>query len=318
MSIKTITDVKLKRCIEEYFVYGRTNNIESTKRYIREARKRPTLEEWVEHMEAGQGLRKNYSKDEIKLIARAKRHSLPLTSKIDFKGKVLNIASSGDMHMGSKYFHEDIWDAFVKEANKPEIDIVLLTGDITDGFYPQRVDAVLELLYLGYEAQKDYAVSQLKKIQKPMYIIDGNHDNTYKRLNGALIVKAICNELPNATYLGESEATLDILGIKILLWHGLDYGGRGISTRVQNVLDAMDADDLPNIVILAHTHKQCYIYHRKVHAISGGAITEQSDWMKRTNKANHTGFNIIKATIDNNKVQKLNYEWFPCKTNEVE
>lgn len=316
MSIKTITDEKIKANLEEYLIYNRTDNLETTKRYIREARKRSTLRDWVEHMIVGKGLEKNYSKEEIKIIAKAKRRSLPRTKSIAFGGEDLVIASAGDMHMGSKYFHEDVWDAFVEQANKPEVDIVTLTGDITDGFYNNRMDAVLELLYLGYESQKDYAVSQLKKIHKPMYIIDGNHDSTYKKQNGALIVKDICRELPNATYMGENESTLRINGISILMWHGLDAGGRSLSQRPQNVMDSLEIEDLPDIALLSHTHKFCYIFYRGVQVVSIGSITSQSDWMRRTNKKNDTGFCILKATIKDEKVKHLNLDWFPCKTSE--
>lgn len=319
MSIKTITDEKIKRNLEEYLIYGRTDNEATSRRYIREARKRGSLCDWVSHMEIGKGLKKNYSDKEIKLIAKAKRKPQVGVNlkKISFEGKTLKIAEAGDMHLGSKYFHEDVWDAFVEQANKDDIDMVLLSGDITDGFYPARLDAVLDLLYLGYEQQKSYAVEQLKKIHKPMFLIAGNHDETYFKQNGSQIVKDICRELPNATYLGVHEADIVVSGIKIKLWHGLDTTSRVVSARLQNLLDGFEEDELPDIIFLAHSHKHCYIYYRGVHAISGSSICSQSSWMRNTNKKNDTGFNIVTVTINENKIKHLCYDYYPCKTNEI-
>ena len=79
----------------------------------------------------------------------------------------------------------------------------------------------------------------------------------------------------------------------------------------KDLLVAIWGGEKPHILLTGHTHKQGYFFERNIHVVSGGALSVQSNWMRRTRKANHTGFWIIKAWIGKNTVKKFQPTWYP-------
>ena len=79
----------------------------------------------------------------------------------------------------------------------------------------------------------------LKHCDLPLYILSGNHDSWYKDV-GADIVEDICNALPNATYLGNNQADLNLDGATIRLFHGLDGNSYAISYRLQKLVESKE------------------------------------------------------------------------------
>jgi len=259
-----------------------------------------------------QMIKDKYSTSELKAIASgAQLHQgNKKINNIKFDGKTVKIGFCTDLHIGSEYFHENLFDAMIKEFDKEKVDNVLITGDVTEGM-SNRPGHIYELTHLGYDAQKEYALQQLKKIKKPMHIIDGNHDRWYLKGNGALIVKDICENLNNATYLGHDEGDVNINGCIIKLWHGEDSSSYSVSYRLQKIVEAFTGGEKPNILLTGHTHKQGYFFIRNIHVVSGGAISLQSKWMRSKRLENHTGFWILEITIDKGCVIKFSPTWYP-------
>lgn len=252
-----------------------------------------------------------FGRDEIKTMLKSgaidphrhERHA------VNFDGDVLRFVATGDTHFGSKYTRPEWWDAVLEEAENFGADYILHVGDLVEGM-SNRAGHVYELSHIGYDSQKEHATDQLAKTDIPIYIIDGNHDRWFKKSNGALVVKDVASQLDHVTYLGHDQATINIGGVDIMLWHGEDGASYAHSYRLQKVVEALSGSDLPHILLAGHTHKMGYFRPRGVHSISTGSVQAQTGWMKSTRKEAHHGFWTVEVTIAGGRPVKVSPTWY--------
>lgn len=259
-------------------------------------------------------IKEQYSDVELKAIAKggglvAGRPHVPI---INFNGEVTTLGVFSDMHIGSNYFREQCLDAAYNEFARVGVEYVMNSGDVVEGM-SNRAGHVYELTHIGYAQQKEYAIKLLSQWPGPQYFIDGNHDRWYIKAgdSGALIVPDICDHVPNATFLGHDEGNVSLNGTVIKLWHGEDANSYATSYRVQKIIEAFQPGEKPNLLLCGHTHKQFYMFARAVHAISTGAISGQSKWMRSKRMENHTGFWIVKLCIREGNIVWIEPRWYP-------
>ena len=233
--------------------------------------------------------------------------------KINLDKSIIRIGVMGDTHIGSIYTpKQNILKAF-EEFDKAKVDFMVHTGDVTEGM-SNRPDHVYQLTHVGYDKMKTYAIELLSKCPCPAFYIDGNHDQWFIKSNGSLIVKDICNEIPDATFLGHGEGDIKLNNIIIKLWHGEDGNSITTSYRMQKVIETLTQIEKFDIICMGHTHKQAYIYERGKHAISTGSIQRMSNWMKGKRMIAHVGFHIIEVVLNTKGIESLSVKWFPLKS----
>jgi predicted phosphodiesterase len=261
-----------------------------------------------------QELKKHYTDRELKIIAKGGK-LLPGQGKmpiIDFSGRHIRFGYMTDPHIGSIYFVKEWWDEAIRQMKKEKCEFMCLSGDVTDGMKLGRHKQIYELIKIGYTQQKDYAIEQLKKWGKKMYVIDGNHDRWYVDSAGAIIVQEICEHVKDAEFLGHDEGDISLGGkARLRIWHGSDGDSYAFSYRLQKIIESFTGGDKPNMILCGHTHKSLYMpCYRNVQAISGGAMCKQSKWMRSTRKANHSGFWIIDLWINKTGITKCSPTWY--------
>ena len=253
-----------------------------------------------------------YDPEELKLIAKSQSDFVnKKVRKVDFEGDSVKIGFLTDTHMSSIYFKEYLWDKAIEEFHKCNIDLMCHSGDVTDGMNPKRIDQVFELTHIGFDEQKEYAVSLLSQLDFKIYMIDGNHDRWFKKSNGARIVKDIAKECNNIEYLGEDEGDIIINNITIRLWHGEDGSSYATSYRLQKLIEALTGGEKPHVLLAGHTHKQGYFFDRHIHVVSGGCIQKQSRWMRSKRLASHTGFWILEIGFNKQGVAWFDGRFYP-------
>lgn len=253
-----------------------------------------------------------YSIEELKILAKGNRiETEAKTPFINVHGQHIKLGVLGDTHLGSSYTDpNDLYLAF-DIYKKEKVDFICHTGDVTEGM-SHRPGHVYELDYIGYAKQKDHAIKVFSEIPAPIYMIDGNHDRWYIKSNGALVVKDICDAIPQAYYLGHDEGDIELPGgIKIRLWHGEDGNSYATSYRIQKVVESLSGGEKPNVMFLGHTHKYAYIFERNIHCLSAGCIQRQTPWMRGKRISAHTGFSIVDIWINERGIVRFRPEWFP-------
>ena len=257
----------------------------------------------------------NYTPAELQAIAKGGRVQ-PTNFKvpiINFEGDTTKFAFFSDPHTSSIYFIEEFWDKAIEWCIKEGVQFIVLGGDVTEGMDTTKDGHIYELTHLGYKAQRDYGVEQLKKWPGIWKVIDGNHDRWYQKRNnaGAIIVEDICERVKGADFIGQDEGHINLQGIDICVFHGEDGSSYAVSYRAQKIVEMYTGGEKPHMLLLGHAHKELSFFYRHVCVVSGGAMCKQSKHMRRHRLANHMGFHIIDVTIRDGQICRFKKEWFP-------
>ena len=258
-------------------------------------------------------LKERYSKEELNLLIKGEglHDKNSDYAEIHLHGNHHKIGVISDTHWGSKYTPEEWCREAFKTFEQEQCECVLHCGDLTDGLCPSRAKThIYELSQIGYSAQKIYAVRMLSLCKLPIYVLSGNHDSWYKDV-GADIVEDVCEEVDNAIYIGNNQADIDIDGIKIRLFHGLDGSSYAVSYRLQKIVEGFSGGNKPNILLCGHTHKYCNIFERNIQVVSIPSLQAQTPWMAGKKLSAHTGFVIIDFDVFDKQVCNFKVQLFP-------
>lgn len=256
----------------------------------------------------------NYTDKELEAIARGGR-IVPGYTKvpiISFEGERIRIGAITDTHIGSVDFHEErLYQAF-DEFRKAKVDFIVHAGDVLEGM-SNRLGHIYELTHLGYERQKDYAVSILSQwTDTDIFAISGNHDRWYVKSAGANALADISKEVKNFHFLGHDEGEISLKGKAVLrLWHGEDSSSYALSYRLQKILESLTGGEKPNAMIVGHVHKYVDIFERHVLCTSIGCIQSQTRWMRSKRISAHPGFAIIDYCVNGNGICAKTSTWKP-------
>lgn len=255
-----------------------------------------------------------YSNEELKALSKGSRllagtQNVPT---IDFDGAHIKFGYITDTHLGSIYTSEQHLELINKTFKRENVDFIMHSGDVTDGFYGNRPEQVYELSHIGYDKQKEYAIQVLNSFDKQIYVISGNHDVTFMKSSGANIVQDICSQNDNLIYLGHDIGSLNLKDkANVMLWHGNDGSSYATSYRLQKIVESFTGGTKPHLLLAGHTHKQVYLYDRHVHVLSGGSVQMQTSWMRGKKLASHTGFWIVDLWVNDRGISKMQPTWYP-------
>ena len=256
-----------------------------------------------------------FTTEEAKAILKAFR-SKPEEEKKTYNliGNSFKFGIISDTHIGHKNYDEGMMDLAAKEFNKRKVDFVLHCGDVCDGLYTNsRPEQIYELNQVGLDQQLEKAISELGKIEQPLYFITGNHSqNTFMKYAGIEIGKHIDKALENAHFLGNANGniTLDD-GLKINLLHPDGGTAYALSYRPQKIAESLSGGSKPNIMCIGHFHKAEYLFYRNIHIYQAGTFESQTNFMKNKNLSAHKSFWIVDLRIKNGEVKKIQSTLYP-------
>lgn len=99
--------------------------------------------------------------------------------------------------------------------------------------------------------------------------------------------RVYCCEVPNGLILVRRNGKT--------LW---TFNSYATSYRIQKLIEAFQGGEKPNVLLMGHSHKQGYFFDRNIHAVSGGAMSTQSKWMRSKRMANHSGYHFVTIRVD--------------------
>jgi len=195
-----------------------------------------------------------------------------------------------DTHLASKYDRLDILRYLYKEAKEKGITTVLHSGDITDGYYPNRANHIYELKAHGADQQTDYVVQNYPHEDgiKTLFIA-GNHDFTHIRNDGYDIGKSIGKQREDLIYLGSDVADVKIGKLKIRLFHGASGRAYAKSYKLQKYVESIPQDEKPHIVCMGHYHDAFFMKYQDVTCFQVPAILDQTPFARQQGMVNLKG-----------------------------
>jgi predicted phosphodiesterase len=257
--------------------------------------------------------------EEIRLVLRNKPE-VPQEKKQPYsvQSEHVRIGVISDTHIGSKFYDPQLMKYAAQEFNKKGrkgADFVVHVGDITEGHYEnKRQGSVFELTEIGGDAQVKRAVKELSQIKKPIYAITGNHEhNTFFKLAGFDIGEQLQEKMPNLTYLGNMQATINLPhGKKLELLHPGGGSSYALSYKPQKIVESLEGGTKPDILLIGHFHKSLYMYYRNVHTLMPGTLQSQTSFMREKGLSAHKGFYILDVEVGKNGIRKMVPEFFPA------
>lgn len=276
--------------------------------------KRTYREHFGESADLLMKLKKQYTPEELKLLAEGVRPKISKNISYDFSGDTLTLLIMTDTHWGSLYSDESRAYAAFNEAEKEGADTLIHLGDVTEGM-SGRPNSVLEMSAIGYKKQRDESIRIQKQWTKKSYYLSGNHDDFLNTKMGAgvAIVEDICKEIPNATYVGQDSGTIELpCGVKIGLFHGNDCASSyALSYRLQRHINGMSPQNKPHVYLTGHDHKAFSMFYRNVHALACGCIQDQTPWMAGKGIQAMPGFYIVKMCVQGPEVKWFQPRFYP-------
>lgn len=275
----------------------------------KESRKRHTLER-LEQLLKEKGISE---KEIISLLDGKQKKFLPKLSQPKTKS-VYKFGIVSDTHLVSRACALKELHAFYKRCEAEGITEIVHSGDFLDGqgVYHGQMN---ELLCFGLDAHLEYAVNNYPRFKGGRtYCISGNHDESYKKLFGAEILKLLAERRDDIVYLGMYDATVQLNGVYIGLHHGAGGPSYATSYKLQKYVEKIGAGQKPQIYILGHYHESFYMFYRNIHAFLPGAWQKPTDFSVRHGFRNLLGGWIVEVEIANdakNSITRISPTFIP-------
>lgn len=261
----------------------------------------------------------------MNLVKASKRHNPNNSSYYNIPSDYSRLLVFGDTHIGNKAYDPKIMNTMAKVAKEDNVDYILCTGDIADGWYQNRPASIFEQDAIGFENQLEKAVKEFGKLGdsgKPIIYITGNHEyNTFVRGAGAefgdifklrLDKEGIKNE-----YLGNAEGDIRLGDkTKIKLLHPDGGSSYAISYKSQKIIESLQGSDgkLPDMALIGHFHKSEYIPYMGVQTFQTGTLCGQTKFMRGKGIPAHKGFWVLDVHSNKNgSISKIKPEFYSFK-----
>lgn len=224
----------------------------------------------------------------------------------------------GDTHIGNINYDPGLMSYAAKEATKQKVDFIVHTGDIMDGWYQNRPQAIFEQNAVGLDNQFKMTVKEFKKLKQPLFFITGNHEyNTFVRGAGIEVGPYLQDKLREegvqATFLGNAEGDIVLsTGCDIKVMHPDGGSSYAISYKSQKLAESLESGKKPKLLHIGHFHKAEYIFYRNMHIFQTGTLMGQTKFMRGKQIAAHKGFWIIDVySRKGGQVDKITPSWYP-------
>lgn len=248
------------------------------------------------------------------LLASSKLRPTPAANLHKFstqKTRKMRFGVLSDTHIGHEKFNEAL---FAKAAKAfKSVDAILHPGDHLEGM-SGRPGHVYELAQIGYQAQFARAVELYGLFDgKPMYGIDGNHDQWFKAKGdiGVIVGQNLQSTLKNYHHLGEWEGDLKIDGLHIRLFHANDGTAYANSYKGQQLVNSLTGGEKPHVIFQGHYHKSLYQFTRNVHMFDAGTVCGQTQFMRGKKLAAHMGFWTVEIEWGAKGIESLAQKFTP-------
>lgn len=226
---------------------------------------------------------------------------------IKTKDNTFKFSIISDTHFGSLHHDNASLRAFFEYAQKQGIRNFYHAGDVLEGHKVYKGQE-FEVREVGLEPQ----IVQMKKecpdlaSDTTIYFIDGNHDNSYKKLIGYPTGKIIENDFSGWKYLGIDSADIEFKteNGSFLLRINHPSGGSAyqLSYKIQRRIEQISGGKKPNLLALGHYHKTIMLpSYRNVLGILAGCFQAQTPFMESKGSAAHLGGWIFEISVGKDK-----------------
>ena len=239
------------------------------------------------------------------------------TKRINYTDKHIRIGWFTDAHMGHKNYRRDVLRDMARYFKKTGVEFIVNAGDTIEGM-SGREGHIYELDRIGYSQQLKFFAEEMQVLDKwDVYSIEAqdSHSGWYhnKANMGVDIGEEMQKAAPNYKFLGYDEQDLVLdNGLKLRLRHPGGGTAYAISYKIQKYVESISGGNKPHILLEGHFHKYNQLFYRNIQCIDGGALQNQSDFMKKKGTPSHVGFGVMDIYHKKTKgIERFITEWIP-------
>jgi len=224
-----------------------------------------------------------------------------------FLGGLLHFGLVSDTHLISKFERLDALEAMYDRFVQAGVKTVFHDGDLTDGVGVYRGQE-FEQKALGQEAQIDYAIKHYpKRDGVQTIVIGGNHDLKMYERGGADPLVQIARARKDIKYIGQYAARVKMDDQVVMdMLHPMGNQAYAVSYKAQRAMNAMDPNDLPNILTYGHYHNSLYLNYRGIHFLQTPCFKDQSlQFEKRLGMTSNIGGWIVDAKSNGEAIREF-------------
>ena len=224
---------------------------------------------------------------------------------LDIDKEHIKLLLMGDTHLCNKNDRLDILRYLYFKAEDDNIDLILHSGDFTDG-YP-LIDGYEKILKeKTFNGQLEYVISEYPMYSNKTLLVSGNHDEYWYKKSGKDILKEITDVRNDITYLGSNRRDILLGNIHIKLMHG--NPNPYIGSKFKPIRYIKELDKKPNILHTGHLHCS---YNDK---IGNTYYFRNASLMNKTPYTESRGYKCEKSVYwldlyldDNKNLENVNY-----------
>lgn len=228
-----------------------------------------------------------------------------------------------DLHVGSKAFQEDRWEAFTGWLEGTDTDYLLVAGDLVEGVgvYPgQQKELTIVDVYEQYSACADHFRNLPTDLE--VIVITGNHDSVRLAEPQPALPQEFREPFPDNVRFAGNPSLVDVEGVKILMYHGTSLNAfveevpnatvkdpvsgmrhmlrkRHLAPMYGKVRlapekkDYLVIDEIPDILHCGHLHTVGAERYNSVTMVNTGAWQSQTEYQKAVNIEPDVGFAAV-------------------------
>jgi len=224
-----------------------------------------------------------------------------------FKDGLLHFGLVSDTHLGSKFERLDALEAMYDRFVQSGVKAVFHVGDLTDGtgIY---VGQEFEQKVLGQQAQIDYSIAHYpKRDGVQTIVIGGNHDEKMYERGGADPLVQIARARKDIKYIGQYAARVQMADSVVMdMLHPMGSQAYAVSYRPQRNINAMDPNNLPDILTYGHFHNSMYLNYRGIHFLQTPCFKDQSlQFERRLGMTSNIGGWIVEGKTNGETVSEF-------------
>ena len=237
----------------------------------------------------------------------------PPTPKIShpFSGDHVRYGLVTDNHFASKWTDKRFLEQVYRRFAADKVEAIYNVGDISDGQHMHKGHE-FELYAHGLDDIAQDIIDDYPSINKvPTYFIEGNHDLSFWKSEGAHIGKPIAKDRPDMIFLGSEKVDVKIgpEGRTVMrLFHPSKGTAYALSYHQQKNAENQRPEEKPNILLVGHYHKLDYLFYRNIHIFQPGTTCEQTNWMSSKDIVAMMGAMIVDFFVKKNgEVDRIKY-----------
>ncbi len=215
-----------------------------------------------------------------------------------------------DIHSSDKGCNFRLLRKIVHEAYHRGVRDVFIPGDLVAGrgVYPGQIN---DLVDLTFQQQLDRVEGLLPKEKGLRYfVINGNHDDSWMKLDAGNICSELSRRREDINYLGDGYGRVIKNGIKIDLVH-LSGSGKNPEGKLRDWLGTYlktHFEDKPDILLGGHFHEMSSFHAYNTICILPGHFQGPNEFVMRMGLIGKQGGYIVDYKIDRDKVSHFRAE----------